>query len=161
MVSFSMLTNRLNKLRVLSRPERRLLSKSVLLLPFIHAALLLVGYSRLRRWMERQAPLKAIEPPLYEAAYIPRARDIARIVSIAARHGIYRATCLRRSLLVWWFLRREGIRGEVCFGVRMRDGRLEAHAWVEYNGVVVNDSPAVRAQYQPLYHALPSTDQGL
>jgi hypothetical protein len=156
-----MLMSKLNKLRALSRPERRLLFESVLLLPFIHAALILLGYSRLRRWMERLAPLKAIEPPLYEAAYIPRARDIARIVSIAARHGVYKATCLRRSLLTWWLLRRERIPSNVCFGVRMSDGRLEAHAWLEYNGVIINDSPTIRARYQPLYEALPSTEMGL
>lgn len=156
-----MRTNNLNKLRVLSRPERRLLFISVLLLPFIHAALILLGYSRLRRWMERLAPPKPIEHPLYETVYLPRARDIARIVSIAARHGVYKATCLRRSLLTWWLLRREGIPGKICFGVRMSEGRLEAHAWVEYNGSVVNDSATIRAQYQPLYGALRANEPGL
>ena len=152
---------KLNKLRALSGPERRLLFKSVLLLPFIHAALILLGYSRLLRWMERLAPLKPIEPPLYETAYIPHARDIARIVSIAARHGVYKATCLRSSLLTWWLLRSERIPSNVCFGVRMSDGKLEAHAWVEYNGVIINDSPTIRARYQQLYDALPATGTGL
>ena len=156
-----MLMLSLNKFGGLSRQERRLLFLSVLLLPVIHLALLLLGYSRLRKGMEKLLPLKSIDISPPDAENTQQARDIARIVSIAARHGLYRATCLRRSLLFWWFLRGRGIQSRVCFGVRKMDHQLEAHAWVEYQGIVINDSERVREAYQLLEEALPQTKLGL
>lgn len=138
-----------------------MLFESVLLLPVIHAGLLVFGYARLRWMMEKLVPLKPGRPTHSERESIRGAGEIARMVSIAAEHGPYRASCLRKSLLVWWFLRRAGLDSTIRFGVRMSDGRLEAHAWVEYNGAVVNDSPDIRARYQLLSNVLPATDTGL
>lgn len=151
----------LNKVGQLSWWERRLLFQSLLLLPLIHVALLVLGYFYLRGMMEKLLPLKSIDISSSEMENIKRARDIARIVSIAARHGIYKATCLRRSLLVWWFLRGQGIQSHICFGVRKMDRQLEAHAWVEYQGVVVNDSERVREAFQTLEETFPPTRLGL
>jgi len=151
----------LNKVGGLSRKDRRLLLQSVLLLPVIHIALLLLGYHRLRGVMEKLIPLQPIDATISETEILGRAREIARIVSIAAQHGLYKGTCLRRSLLAWWFLRREGIQSEICFGVRMIDRQLEAHAWVERNGTVINDSAKVHENYQALRDVLPSTKLGL
>ena len=156
-----MLKTNLNKIGGLSRNGRRLLLQSVLLLPFIHFALLLLGYYRLRRVMERLISLKPSYAPVSETEILQRAREIARIVSIAAQHGLYKGTCLRRSLLFWWFLRREGIQSEICFGVRMFNRKLEAHAWVEYRGIVVNDSANVHEHYKALNDVFPPTKLGL
>lgn len=156
-----MLMTNLNKVRQLSRKDRRLLLQSVLLLPVIHFALLLLGYHRLRGVMEKLIPLQSIDAPVSEMEIIQRAQEIARIVSTAAQHGLYKANCLRRSLLAWWFLRRQGIRSNICFGVRMNDQHLEAHAWVERNGIVLNDSGDVHKYYRLLNNVLPSTKLGL
>ena len=156
-----MLMTNLNKLGGLSRKDRILLFQSVLLLPVIHVALVLLGYYRLRGAMEKLIPLKPSDGHVSETEILGRAREIARIVSIAAGHGLYKPTCLRRSLLVWWFLHRQGIKSSICFGVRMSDRQLEAHAWVEYNGSVVNDSANVNEHYEALNDVLPSTRWGL
>jgi len=156
-----MLTRNLAKLRQLSWNERWLLVQSILFLPAIHAALMFLGYSHLRRAMETSAPLKPKERTIDERQMLQQAQVIARIIAIAALHGFYRATCLRRSLLLWWFLRREGIKSQICFGVRMLNGTLEAHAWVEYEEVVVNDSTNVRENFQVLNDFLPATQLGL
>lgn len=151
----------LDKLRQLSPKERGLLFQSVLLLPVVHAGLLFLGFYRLQRVMEWLSPLQSMDMTVPETRILEWAREIARIVAIAAEHGVYKATCLRRSLLVWWFLRREGIQSDLCFGVRMLDRKLEAHAWVEYNGVVVNDSRSVYITFEPLHDMFPSTKTGL
>ena len=156
-----MLMSNLNKFRELSRKERGLLFQSVLLLPVIHLALLVLGFARLRWLMERLTPLKPIHRTLSETETLQRAGAMARMVSIAAGHGVYRATCLRKSLLVWWFLRREGIQSNLCFGVRILGQKLEAHAWVEWDGMVINDAANVREHYQSLHNVLPATRMGL
>ena len=121
----------LGKFRQLAPRDRLLLFRSLLLLPVIHTALLMLDYSRLQSAMERMIPLKKDKALFSRSEFLPEVRGIARIVSIAAQHGPYKATCLRRSLLVWWFLREEGIASQICFGVRLLDRQLEAHAWVE------------------------------
>ena len=55
---------------------------------------------------------------------------------------IFRSTCLKRSLILYHFLRKLGINLHVCFGVkyngklpdRKTQKKLEGHAWLFYNG---------------------------
>lgn len=80
-------------------------------------------------------------------------RRLAWLVSVAARSGAYRATCLRQSLALWWLLRRRGFPAALRIGVGRRAQELRAHAWVELRGHVVNDHPAVADDYAT-YHDL-------
>lgn len=71
------------------------------------------------------------------------------MVGIASNHGLIRASCLTRSLLLGWLLRRQGFESELRIGVRMIDGGLDAHAWLEKNGVPINDAPSIVADFAP------------
>ncbi|GIW46955.1 MAG: hypothetical protein KatS3mg078_0832 [Deltaproteobacteria bacterium] len=61
---------------------------------------------------------------------------------------IYKNTCLKRSLVLYHFLRRSGINVHICFGVRYKDRlpdtekkkKLEGHAWLLYNGDIFLES---------------------
>jgi hypothetical protein len=44
-------------------------------------------------------------------------------------------------------LRLKGLTSDLCLGVRQEGGTLQAHAWVEMEGTVLNDSENVREQY--------------
>jgi hypothetical protein len=112
----------------LSPAERRLFLAAALLLPAVAVALRLVGLRRCQAALARLAPggRRAVPPG--------RAADAARMVLAASRHAPCRADCLRRSLVLWWLLRRAGLPGELRLGVRKQDGQLEAHAWVELGG---------------------------
>ena len=68
-------------------------------------------------------------------------------MNIATRHTPFRATCLSRSLLLGWLLRRRGVASDLRIGVRLTNGVLDAHAWVECSGVPVNDRPDIAAQF--------------
>src|SRR5690242_18323909 len=102
-----MLMDNLIKLDKLSWKERGLLAQSLVLLPLIHIALILLGYARLRRVIEVLTPLQPEPRGRSVTESFSHACEVARIVSIAAEHGVYRATCLRKSMLLWWFLRRD------------------------------------------------------
>lgn len=156
------LTGNLNKFRLLSWYDRKLLLQSFLLLPLIHCGLEVFGYYRLRSAMEKIAPLEKAES-LYDHGddQLRRAKAIVRIVLIASNYGLYRASCLRSSMLVWWLTRKEGIQSRICFGIRMIDRQLEAHAWVECDGWVINDLANIRDHYQPLEEGIPQTKRGL
>ena len=70
------------------------------------------------------------------------------MVAIAAAHGIYRANCLKQSLVLWWLLSRRGIKSEIVFGAQ-RDvvDDFNAHAWVECNGINLSDSEEVQQRF--------------
>lgn len=156
-----MRTNRLDKLRQLSWEQCWWIGQAILFLPVIHLGLITLGYSRLRKGLEKIIPKRSLDPSYSDAAILHRSQEIARLVSIAARHGFYQATCLRRSLLLWWFLRRDGIPGRLCFGTRFAGREFEAHAWVEVGGCVVNDSPDIGETYKILQEDFPATRVGL
>ena len=73
----------------------------------------------------------------------------AWLIAAAARFGPYRATCLRRSMLLWWNARRRGFDPHLRIGVLREVGDLRAHAWVELAGEVLNDRSEVVARYAP------------
>jgi len=67
----------------------------------------------------------------------------ALLVKVAAGKISPIATCLHRSLTLWALLRLQGIEARLIFGVHKPENHFEAHAWVEYDGLVLNDSPDV------------------
>ena len=79
-----------------------------------------------------------------------RGDEQAQPFALAAAAVPWPTTCLSRSLALCWFLRRQGVAAEVQLGVRPRPGGLEAHAWVVWQGAVLNDSPDVAQRYTPL-----------
>lgn len=90
-------------------------------------------------------------PPKGAPSHTPTdaaARAIARLEAATARNLPFRSSCLERSLSLWWLLRRCGIPAEICAGARKKDGGFEAHAWVEWNGVVLSDDDE-RAGFVP------------
>ena len=55
----------------------------------------------------------------------------------------YGGTCLDRSVFLWFLMRRRNIDGRLRIGVAYDSNRLDGHAWVEFDGRVVNDDPDV------------------
>ncbi len=133
------------KLWRLAPQERLLLAQAAILIPLISIGLHVLGWQRLMRWLEwlSRSERKALptEQPLGVA------RRTAYLINIAAGRRFFRATCLQRSVVLWWVLRREGIETQLVLGAHKTQGKLHAHAWVEYEGEVLNDRPDVRERY--------------
>jgi hypothetical protein len=128
-----------SRVRQLSPAERWLLVQALALLPLTALALWLVGFRRWQALLTRLAPVGGAPAAGDAATLLRQSRATARLVDAAARRGPYRASCLPRSLTLWWLLRRQGIATELRIGVRKAAGALEAHAWVEYQGLILND----------------------
>ena len=60
-------------------------------------------------------------------------------------------TCLSRSFALWALLRKRGVEAELVVGYRRgtgeRSGKIEGHAWLEFEGGPINEEPAVARTY--------------
>ena len=122
--------------------ERWSLHRSLFLLPLVALLLRLLGFQRCLRMLTQFSSC-----PSAEHAATETAQAIARGVAIACSHGLYGGNCLKRSLTLWFLLRRRRLPGELRIGARKTAGLLEAHAWIEYQGVVLNDAVDVGERY--------------
>ena len=135
------------KFRALSRAELLILAQALALLP---AVKLVLRWSRLENVRAGLGRLivnwwKSIGDPSGEIS----PEKLCRMVEIAARRGVVRPTCLQHSLVLWTLLQRNGFDAAIHFGVRKNDQSLEAHAWVEFDGRVLNDPERSGGQYLP------------
>ena len=99
------------------------------------------GVRRTMSWVKRR---ERPGPPPNEPFVV---RDVATAVRRTEWHSPIRGTCLSRSLALQWLLARRGIESVLRLGGRIADGQFEAHAWVEYDGVVVGSSSDVAVRF--------------
>ena len=136
----ALIRRRTDQLRHLAPAGWWMLVKLQVLLPAIGAALHLLDYQRTCELLRRGIPEHATgNRGVDQESDIERAQRIARLVGIAANDGLYRATCLRQSLALWWLLRRRGMAAELRIGVRKDGDGFHAHAWVELEDQALND----------------------
>lgn len=103
---------------------------------FIDKSLRYKGYRWTSRWLILTSPT-----PHLAIEDLRTARKTAYLIDRAALRS--EATCLRRSLALWWWLRWKRIPSDIYIGVNATDG----HAWVVHHGIVVNDRPDVATRY--------------
>jgi Transglutaminase-like superfamily len=140
-------TSKLVRFLHLPPDERALVVRAALRLCCTLAGLRLLGYRRCHALILRVSP----GPREGHACGAERARErTAKLVRAAAsveRNSPLKPNCLERSLALWWTLRRNGIPAELRIGGRKGDHGFEAHAWVERNGEVLNDTADVHQHY--------------
>lgn len=149
MAWWKLLTANLRKLQELSWSERRLLLEAFLALPLVALGVRGFGLRPIHTFLVHLRPLDHNLDEDSGKPLLPRACAIARIVAIAARHGLWRPKCLTQSLVLWWFLRRRQIDGDLRIGVQPKGGQLEAHAWITFQDVVLNDEDDVHLRFAP------------
>lgn len=78
------------------------------------------------------------------------------MVNAADPHGLVHPSCLAKSLTLWWMLGRQGISSSLRIGIRKENGKLQAHAWVEREGVALNEPEDQHRHYAAFDAALAS-----
>ena len=136
-----------NRWADLSRPERALLIRAAVLLPMVRLKRYM-GFQKVQNLLENE-PFHGRPLPCCNDMPLQKARQAARMVSIAANHALFNTSCLDRSIVLCILLGRMGIDGDLHLGVKKDGGVFAAHAWVELNGKVVNDTADVRDRFAP------------
>ena len=121
--------------------------RALVLVPVTALALRTIGFRRWTSFLQRFAPQK--NPNAAPGAFLELARGTARMVAAAANEVIVHGKCLEQSIVLWWLLLRQRAPAELRIGVRQSGTGLEAHAWVEVQGNIVNDNEDVLNEYVP------------
>lgn len=134
----------LDKLRRLTWREGLTLLAAMVLLPLTAVLLRVAGF--------RSVCQLAAGPPVTDDGAVnpvieARVRDTAQMVAAAAQYGPYRASCLPQSLVLQWMLRTQGVPTQLQIGVSTVAPDFAAHAWLEYRGTPLIDSPAVHDRF--------------
>ena len=135
------------KLWRLSGSELLLLAQSACALPAVAALIRIRGLKHCQASLARLTRVASRPGAEAFGADEQRARAVARMVRAAAAHGPFRANCLQQSVALWWLLQRRGLGSEIRIGTRKEGGRFDAHAWVEFQGLTLNESRDVHARY--------------
>ena len=136
-----------SRFRKRSVEERALILRAMVILPLTGIGLRVFGFRRWKELLEQiSLPARASRAmaPAIQFEFAVRAVRAVRSVEL---HGPATPNCLERSMTLWWLLRREGIGGELHIGARKNGPRLEAHAWVELGGQVLNDNAEIHNHY--------------
>lgn len=136
---------RLRRFSALEPPARKLFLRAAALLPLLSLSLRFRGFLKTRAFLEKRlSPARPGQPALRN----PGSPDLTvRMVRTAVRHSAMHPTCLQESLALWWLLGRQGIASDLRVGVRKQAEKFEAHAWVERNGVALNEPEALHEHY--------------
>lgn len=140
------LAKAITRFRHLEQADRILVLQALLLLPMLHALFRVVG---VRRVMMLVQGFDNPPPNVQTTNANARAQRITQLVRLAGRRGVARGNCLSQSLTLWWLLDHQGIASDLRIGVRKNQGRLQAHAWVERDGIPLNERWDVHTQYAP------------
>jgi hypothetical protein len=136
----------------LSAQERGIFLRALILPLLVTTSLKTVGFRRTQAWLARKNDGAFAASAERTRAEVWRTADLVRA---ARKWHIVRSTCLSYSLVLWRLLRRQGIDSDVRIGVRRgMSGEVEAHAWIEWNGEVLNDCADVAAHYVPFSGAI-------
>lgn len=130
--------------------------RAAVLLPAISVSLKLRGFRATQESLQNFSV--ASNPGKYSSEEVANAEPVemaVRMVNAAARYGWGRPSCLEKSLALWLLLRQQGTVSSVRIGARKDGGKFQAHAWVERDGVALNEPGDEHRHYATFDAAFP------
>ena len=144
---------RLRRFSALERPARVLFLRAAALLPLVSLSLRLRGFRKTQAFLQKFLSLPSHSTDISASS---RADLTVRMVRAAVRYSLGHPTCLDESMTLWWLLERQGIGAELKVGVRKDGEKFEAHAWVERDGVALNEPESKHKHFAAFDAALAS-----
>jgi len=137
---------------------RGIFLRATAVLPVISVSLKMRGFGATQKFLLRSLPIvpqTSQQDSLHVVDDRKRTELTSRMVNAAIGHVWRASTCLEKSLALWWLLGRQGIACEVRIGARKQGGKFEAHAWLERDGVAINEPQQEHRHYAAFDAAFP------
>ena len=146
----------LRRFRALEPSARALFLRAAALLPFISLSLRLRGFRATQTSLENRLPKGlSMLSDRSSGTQAESAALTARMVRSAAYRTWGAPACLEQSLALWWLLARQGIASSVRIGARKTVQKFEAHAWVECDGLALNEPEGEQKHYTAFDQGFP------
>ena len=122
--------------------------RATVLLLATRVMLRLRGYKKTQGWLQEKLKRQnqTLPPTVIQSE---RVELTCRMVRAAEHYSPGRPTCLEASLLLWYLLQSQDISATLRIGVRKDGAKFEAHAWVEREGVALNQQAEQHRHYAP------------
>lgn len=133
------LLRKLRALRSIGQLGRARLTEAFVLSGLVPLGFRCLGVPRTQALLRSWA-LSRPHKKTHDCAYAIRTSSLA--LRLLRRRKVTAGTCLSRSLILWAILLRQGIHTDLRIGFRKQAGKIEGHAWVEWNGRPLNESAA-------------------
>lgn len=144
----------LRRFSTLERAAQTLFLRAFVMLPLVGFSLKFRGFEATRYTLKKRLSYAARQGD--SDSLSKRIALTAHMVNAADRHGLVHPSCLVKSLTLWWLLGRQGITSQLRVGVRKEGGSFEAHAWVEREGMALNEPEERHCHYAAFDAALAS-----
>jgi hypothetical protein len=150
----------LRRFKALEPRARGLFLRAAVLLPCISVSLRLRGFRATQSSLQKRLP-KALSGLCDESNEVQTepATLTARMVRSAAHRTWGNPACLEQSLALWWLLGRQGIASSMRIGTRKSAEKFEAHAWVERDGMALNEPEEPHKHYAAFGEEFPIPSQ--
>lgn len=145
---------RLRRFSALERPAQALFVRSSLTLVVVSLSLRWRGFRATQAMLQRRIPSNQMRAATTSGA----TALTVRMVKAAVRHNFINRTCLEESLTLWWLLARQRIRTELRIGVQKQGSKFAAHAWVESEGVALNEPEAQHRHFAAFESEIAAAD---
>jgi len=140
---------KIGKWRALPASERCTLAQLVCLLLLSWAGLRLLGTKRMLGIAQPEVSIARNQQniKIQATGYTQRC---AELTAIAAHHCLPRGSCFPQSLALCWLLRKKGLEAQIRIGIKPHSAPLLAHAWVEYQAMVLGNQESEYSAFPDL-----------
>ena len=132
--------------KALDPEAQKLFGRAVSLLPLIALSLRLRGFKKTKESLQKKLSLNRLGATGKENV-AETVQKTCRMVKAAAHYGFLQPTCLVESLTLWYLLQLQRIPASLRIGVHKLAEKFEAHAWVECEGVALNQTEDAHPHY--------------
>ncbi len=133
--------------------ERGIFYRALILLPIVALRVQFMSTQSTFVWLRKKLP-KNTKNTLQDDESLLQARRITFLMFRALKYSPIKGKCLSQSLVLWHLLEKQGIESQLRIGFNKDDvlgildkDNFNSHAWVEVQGVVLNDSPDVYERF--------------
>lgn len=132
--------NNLQKLMAFSLNDWQVLFEAYFLIFALKISLRCCGFSRVYYYITKQ------RLPLVGYSH-EKIEKLCYLVRLSCQYHFCRAQCLHYALVAYYLLRQRGVEVDLCIGVRREGSDMAAHAWLEFEGRAIQESPETQKTY--------------
>jgi hypothetical protein len=114
----------------------------------LHIFLLMLGFKTLMSFLLFFLKNKKNSYYLENIAEVRKVKILVDPIFRRIRNSKYTfSNCFSSSIVLWFFLKKQGLASSIIIGTKKEKGKFKAHAWVEINKFPINENLSVKSTF--------------